>query len=306
MLAKNAKFDWYQSTVAVSCPEDSGLVEHLLKAWPFSDWGPAKNLNGYTHGGSITIGGRLLCHLCWGGQLGVNCKTSSDESHVLADALKTFGKTHHPTRVDSCIDWVEEGLFESLAGHLTKFAQDNRLAINQQGDWVRGEARTLYIGSKDSPVRLVIYEKGYEQGGDAPRDWVRMEARIRPKRQHRGMVATWDASTVFTAQWIPEALEVLGWGDLDKRSSVGTVWRKSDEERARAALVKQYGAVLARWADETGSWLDLGPAINAAIDKAAEQIQPPIHPTGCECAVCSTVPQGIKSPTDRAVTLPVG
>lgn len=268
MLAKNAKFDWYQSTVAIQCPQDSGLVDHLLKAWPFSDWGPAKNLNGYTQGGAISRGGRVLCHVCWGGQIGVNCKTTSDESPVLAEALRTFGKVHLPTRVDSCIDWVEEGLFDSLAGLLTKYAQDNRLAINQQGDWIRGEGRTLYVGSKDSPVRLVIYEKGYEQGGDAPRDWVRMEARIRPKREHRHMVASWDASMVFCAQWLPDALQALGWDDLHGRASIGTVWRKSDEERARAALVKQYGAVMARWAADSGGWDSFGAVVRDEITKA--------------------------------------
>ena len=130
---------------------------------------------------------------------------------------------------------------------------------------------TLYIGSKDSPVRLVIYEKGYEQGGDAPRDWVRMEARIRPKREHRSMVSTWDASTVFCAQWLPEALEALGWDDLDKRSSIGTVWRKSDEERARAALVKQYGAVIARWAADSGGWNEFGTILRDEITKATPE-----------------------------------
>lgn len=322
MLAKNARFDWYQSTVTVQCPEDSGLVEHLLRAWPFSEWAPAKNLNGYTKGGAISIGGRVLCHLCWGGQVGVNCKTTSDESPVLAEALKAFcqkplfpsadglealrTKHHLPTRVDSCIDWVEPGLFDSLASMLTQYAQDNRLAINQQGDWVRGEGRTLYVGSKDSPVRLVIYEKGYEQGGDAPRDWVRMEARIRPKREHRAVVASWDASDVFGAQWIPEALQALGWDDLCKRSAIGTVWRKSDEERARAALCKQYGAILARWATEAGSWDALGPAINAAciatangLDNSNNPKYKGNHADGCACAVCDSL-------TNRVASLLVG
>lgn len=265
MLAKNAKFDWYQSTVAIQCPQESGLVDALLKAWPFSDWGPAKNLNGYTHGGAIIRGGRVLCHVCWGGQTGVNCKTSSDESSVLANVLQDFGKTHMPTRIDSAVDWVESGLFDSVSSALIAYAMDNRLAINQQGDWTRGEARTLYVGSKDSPVRLVLYEKGYEQGGDAPRDWVRLEARIRPKREHRAMVASWDASMVFCAGWLPDALQALGWDDLHSKAAIGTVWRKSDEERARAALLKQYGAILERWADESGSWENLGPVIRASM-----------------------------------------
>lgn len=265
MDAASARFDWYQSTVCVQHPQDSGLVDELLRAWPLSDWAPARNLNGYTHGGAIVRGDRVLCHVCWGGQTGVNCKSTSEESPTLAAALKSFGKPHLPTRVDACVDWVEEGLFDSLSGFLIQYAQDNRLSINQQGDWVRGEARTLYVGSKDSPVRLVLYEKGYEQGGDAPRDWVRLEVRVRPKREWRAAVASWQASTLFCAGWVHDAMDQMGWEDLHSRAAVGTVWRRNDEARARAALVSQYGAILERWAEEVGGWEELGPVLGDAI-----------------------------------------
>lgn len=270
MLAKNAKFDWYQSTVAVQNPQESGLVGALLKAWEFSDYVPAKNLNGYLYGGAIVRGDRTLCHLCWGGQgnqgLGVNCKTTSDESPVLERALRDFGAIHLPTRIDSAVDWREPGLFDSLANHLIEYAKENRLHIDQQGDWARGESRTVYIGSKSSPVRLVLYEKGYEQGGDAPRDWVRLEARIKPNREHRSRIAGWSASDVFCAGWIPQALEALGWDDLDNRSAIGTVWRRDDTDRARAALLKQYGAIMASWAVEVGGWSELGTQIGHRVE----------------------------------------
>lgn len=271
MLEINARFDWYQSTVLVQCPQESGLVHALLAAWPLSDWTPARNLNGYTHGGAVMRGDRVLCHVCWGGQTGVNCKSTSDESPTLAEALKRFGKPHLPTRIDSCVDWREAGIFDSISAHLIQFAQDNRLALNQQGDWVRGEARTLYVGSKDSPVRLVLYEKGYEQGGDAPRDWVRLEVRVRPKREHRSAVALWDATTPFLAGWVPEALDALGWDELGPRTAVGTVWKRSDDERARFALVKQYGAILERLADELGDWESVGPHLRDALREQREK-----------------------------------
>ena len=269
MQAANARFDWYQSTVMVQCPQDSGLVDALLKAWPLSDWAPARNRNGYTRAGAIVRGERLLCHVGWGGQPGVNCTSTSDESPTLAKALRDFGRLHRPVRIDSCLDWVEEGLFDSMSAFLIEHAKAKRLAIDQRGDWTRGEARTLYVGSKDSPVRLVLYEKGYEQGGDAPRDWVRLEVRVRPKRQHREMVARWDPPQVFSVGWVHEALAKMGWDDLQARSVVGTVWRRDDEARARAALVRQYGAILARWADEVGDWDSLGGAIRAEIEALA-------------------------------------
>lgn len=271
--AKMAKWDWYQSTVYVACPQESGLVAALMDAWPMSDWAPGKNLNGYTHGGVIRRGDRILCHLCWGGQPGVNCKSTSDESPTLAKALREFGKPHGPTRVDTCVDWYEQGLFDSLAAHFIEYAKANRLAINQQGDWVRGEARTLYVGSKDSPVRLVLYEKTAERAAagfsGAPEHWVRLEVRVRPKRAHRASVAAWEPHHVLEAGWVADALMQTGyWRDLAMRS-VGTVWRASDEERARRALLKQYGAVMARWADEVGGWSSLGNAIQDGLRPAA-------------------------------------
>ena len=269
MLTQAAKFDWYQSTVQASDPQECGLVDALMSAWDLTDWVPAKNLNGYTYGGAIVRGDRVLAHLCWGGNPGINVKTTSDESPVLAAALREFsnvtGIPHLPTRVDACCDWDEEGLFDSLSAHLRAYAVANRLAINQQGDWERGQARTLYIGSKDSPVRLVLYEKGYELGGGASRHLVRLEARVRPKKNHRHMVASWGPGMVFCAGWIPDALHVLDWEGLQKRA-VGTVWRPADSERARAALLRQYGRLLSGWAQEEGGWSELGKALGRELE----------------------------------------
>lgn len=282
MLERTARFDWYQSTVMVQCPQDSGLVDVLLRAWPLSDWVPARNLNGYTRGGAISRGDRILCHVCWGGQTGVSCKSTSDESPVLAQALAEFRTTHRPTRVDSCVDWCEPGLFDSLSGELIRYAQENRLSINQQGDWVRGEARTLYVGSKDSPVRLVLYEKGYEQGGDAPKDWVRLEVRIRPKSEWRERVARWSADEVFCAGWVPDALAALGWDDLAKRV-VGTVWKVSDDQRALAALCRQYGNLLGRLVQDVGSAEALGVLLVNQVN--AQKAAPGARGAGSESLV---------------------
>ena len=269
-LSDVAKWDWYQSTVFVSDPSESGLVDVLLKHWDLSDFVPAKNLNGYHYGGAIVRGDRTLCHLCWGGQPGVNCKTTSDESHVLADALADFGREHRPTRVDACLDWEEDGLYDSLAQALIGFAQQGKgLAINQQGDWVRGEGRTLYLGSKDSPVRLVLYEKGYEQGGDAPRNWVRLEVRVRPKKEHRESVSRWEPADAFGAGWVSDACRVINLAELQKRT-VGTTWKRSDDERARYALMNQYGKTIMKWAAEHESPEAFGKYLIALLDGSAE------------------------------------
>jgi len=150
-------------------------------------------------------------------------------------------------------------MFDLVTGELIAYAKEHNIVINQQGDWARGQARTLYLGAPSSVVRLVIYEKGYEAGGDL--NWVRFEARARPKgREARLAVSRWEPKQVFGASaWLVDALESIGWADLVPES-IGTVWKPSDALRARRTLLKQYGAILKTWAEES-SWAGLGPAI---------------------------------------------
>lgn len=261
----SAKFDWYQTTVRVDNPQESGLVDVLLKAYPLTDYAPCSGQNGYAYGGKIIRGSSLLCRLSWGGQPWVNVMATSDNAPALAEALREFRRAHAPTRIDSAIDWIEEGLFESLSSGLIAFARENRLAIMQVGDWVRGEGRTLYIGSKDSAVRLVLYEKGYEQGSDQT-DWVRLEARIRPKGDAREIARGFEPMDVFACGWLSEALDAIGYTHSLAKRAIGTVWRPSDAERARAALIKQYGAILGQWAQDVGGWPQLGTALQEALN----------------------------------------
>ena len=270
-----SRWDWYQSTAEGTCPSKSGLISCFMQHWTHADFLPARNLNGYNFGGVIRRGDNVLCHLNWGGQPGINCKSTSDESPTLALALRKWGKPHFPTRVDSCVDWHEKGLFDSLTSSLIVYAQQQNLAINQMGDWIRGEARTLYLGSKSSAVRLVVYEKTAERRSagceGVPEHWVRMEVRVRPKKAHRASVALWEPDQALTAGWVANALNETGlWAHLQS-TSVGTVWRASDDERARTALLRQYSAVMSRWAEELGGWDKFGLAAGSSIDSKSTE-----------------------------------
>ena len=255
-----AKWDWYQTSVWVDDPQTSGLVDFLLDAWDLSDWCPAPPLNKvYHYGGAIRRGSVELCRLSWGGQPGVNCKTSSSESVRLLQAVRKSGMPHAPTRVDACIDWDEPGLFDRVAAKLRQFAVDNRIRIGFQGDWERNEGRTLYLGGKQSVIQVCLYEKGYEQGGDASKDWVRLEARLGGmKRKDRDRLADWDdPGLVFSVGWLPKACKAIGLEELEK-TAIGTTWKQSDDERAFSFLVRQYGPLLKRLANESPAGWD-GP-----------------------------------------------
>jgi hypothetical protein len=243
-----AKFDWYQCTFHELSPLD--VMRSIEKAYPFALIEPDAAKNGYRVGHVFKQGDEVLARVWWEGNPGVHVITTSANAHKLAPLLRGLGG-HQVTRLDACEDWIESGLFDRLSAHLTGFAVANGIKIEQQGDWVRGVGRTLYLGARSSTVRLVLYEKGYECGGDL--DWVRMEVRCRPKGLiARMLVSEWLPGDAFgAAQWLVEALEGIGWGHLQAQS-IGTVYRPSDDERARLVLIKQYGAVLRRWHEQAG------------------------------------------------------
>jgi hypothetical protein len=267
------KFDWYQTTVRTGNPQESGLVDAILRAYPLTDYAPCAGQNGYSFGGQFVRGSSVVCRLSWGGQPGVNVMATSDNSPALADALRGLRIAHTPTRIDTAIDWEEPGLFESLSSGLIEFAKTKRLAIMQVGDWVRGESRTLYVGSKDSPVRLVLYEKGFEQGCTHRPDWVRLEARIRPKGDSRAQAMTFTPMDVFSCGWLTEALDSINYDHGLSKRAIGTLWRKSDTERARAALLKQYGAIMQQWADESGGWSSFGEIVGDLLTEGVDKLR---------------------------------
>lgn len=258
MHLAHARFDWYQTTVHVDDPERSGLVSCLMEAWDLVDWVPAKPLNGYNRGGAIVRGDKTLCRLCWGGQPGVNCLSTSEESPVLSRALMLSGFAHRPTRVDACLDWDEPFLFDILSEKIIQYALKNRITIDQQGDWTRLKGRTLYLGAKSSALQLVLYEKGYEQGGGASLDWVRLEVRVRPKGERRAQVSSFSPTQIMCSGFAHSVLKHIGIETLHEKASVGSIWRREDDDRARAVLLKQYRAIMRRWANEVGGWEQLG------------------------------------------------
>lgn len=262
-----ARWDWYQATVHGL--DVDAVVGALQRHHDLADVVPDRGKNGYTHGAAIRRGDRTLARVWWGGNKGVHVIGTGEDAPAVREVLEGLPTVHphQPTRVDACEDWRgDPALFDRLSAALIGYARENRISINQQGDWVRGEARTLYLGSKHSVARLVLYEKGYEQGPGADLTWVRLEVRVRPAGWARDMVARWTPGEAFGAsQWLLEALACIGWGHLQKQAC-GTVWRAPDDYRARCALTRQYMATIRRWVEEAGGWDAFGEEMAALAD----------------------------------------
>lgn len=257
-----SRWDWYQATV----PEGSrdAVISALMGRFELSDMKPGRPKNGYSFGVDIARGDRVLATLWWGGNPGCHVTGTGENAPEVAAAVREAAPSHRVTRCDVCKDWVEEGLFDRLAQELSRYAESKGVKINQQGDWVRGEARTLYLGSRNSPVQLVIYEKGYQAGGDPA--WVRMEVRVRPSKDKKSVVASWRPGDCWaSSRWLVEALGLVGFAKMEPHS-VGTVWQKSDEERARAVLIAQYGRTIHEWAEELGGYEELAVVLREAVE----------------------------------------
>jgi hypothetical protein len=256
-----AAWDWYECTVRGLGQSGhdlvlAGLVEGLDLASVF----PGRAMHGYLHGAEVRRGDSVLATVWWGGNPGVHVKATGGHSPEVSAVIRERWPVHAVTRFDACVDFDQEGLFDQVAPVLLAFAAQCDISINQQGDWHRGQGRTLYLGAVSSPVRLVVYEKGYELGGGASLNLVRFEVRVRPKGDARERVASWEPASAFSAAgWLVGALERIGW-DVLTPQSVGTVWRPSDAHRARLALVRQYGPIMSSWIAESGGldawWLE--------------------------------------------------
>lgn len=270
-LAKKSNFDWYQTTVHLGHEK---TLELLRPKYPECDQKGVGGINGYTSGIGFFCGERQKLGMYFGGNPHTNIKSTSSDAIKLHEVLTGLGIPHSPTRIDSAVDLHAPGLFTTLSRRLIRFAKRERLAISQQGDWSRGLGRTLYVGASSSAVRLVIYEKGYEQGligeVEGAENWVRIEVRLKPHRQKRADIACFTPEDCFKSGFVPDAMGAMFRCKASDSISVGTVYSRSDSDRARRALLKQYKKVLTEWAVEAGSWEDLGVQLGTHLDDGVQ------------------------------------
>ena len=293
-VAHLCRWDWYEGTVFgldadTVAPAVARAYGWLAVGASPVTVGPCRAMHGYLRGVGVSKGDELLCAVTWGGNPGVHLKASGASSPQLSKVVSALKLEHScewsPSRVDAAVDWIEAGLFDQLAAPAMSFAAARGIVIDQQGDWHRGEGRTLYLGSKTSTVRAVLYEKGYQLGGGADLNWVRLEVRVRPKGHARIEVGTWEPHEALGAStWLVDLLRELGLGER-MRHAVGTVWRPSDSDRARRALVRQYARVMHQWFEEVGTWeqlgVELGNRVVSTIEDSAVQnlLQPVVDET---------------------------
>lgn len=285
-----ATFDWYAATVNIEPLELIATLSDRLSAEPRR----ARGLHGYSAGADFLRGTDVIAKMIYGGEQAPHVWASGNDAQELARVLRTvYPAEHYLTLVDVALDFVDGNPWEHLyracrrvADYLPTGAERARpLKLASVGDWLREAegfpgGRTLYVGSMKSPVFARLYEKGKQMRALYPDQldkydpgWCRLEVQIRPQGEARRELAQMEPEAMWSAsRWSADLYaEVVGTGAVPFGMKHG---RQRDDERAYRFLLKQYGGLLRRRADEFGAadpvtriaaWEALGRALAAEL-----------------------------------------
>lgn len=270
-------FDWYQHTVS-DAPQK--VTDWMEKSYPEGDIRRSKPKNGSAYAAQIAVGEMVLAQWIWGGGIPegmVNIWASGFDAQRFAElSRERYPLVHKITRADAAVNYDGVGAWEFFSNWGLQLADKYRLKVEYAGDHHRGiSGRTIYIGSSQSVMQLVIYEKGRQIPELEMPNLVRVEVRVMPKGHDQGTkVSMLKPKELYKcSRWGIEAGEFLfsdtGWD----RVVIGTRWTKTDTERARAAFLRQYSGVLGEWMSELGSWGDLGEEIGRRMAAATIERQ---------------------------------
>lgn len=189
-------------------------------------------------------------------------ESSGHYSPEVKSALDQVLGQYSTARRDTCFDIIDEPgypFLEQIAELGREMARAKRMKYDQvgQGWLVPGETRTIYLGSRNSPVMIRVYTRGLktlsEGGVDDPLR-IRVEVEVKPGKaaQKAHLTTLEDAQLFGCSGWSKEFMDRLGVLGIE-RQQVGTVWKPTDRQRVFAHLVKQYGGLILDIIDRAGA-----------------------------------------------------
>jgi hypothetical protein len=268
-----ARFDWYQATVGAPVNDVRACLAAMVDR-PF--WEPQKRgTQGYGFADHLQGPDGTAARLWWGGtHVFPHVVLSGGDAHQGAMLLRqAFPEVQAVTRADVCIDYAEEGAYDRLQAAALVVAGADKIKVNTAGDHLLTmQGRTLYLGAPTSHTRLRLYDKAAQLRGQFAQDPVklatvpdhlaRFEAQVRPQTP----MAKYNASKaeplslMGSAKWLRKLMGMVAGMEIEPFQA-GKVWRQSDDDRAYAALLAQYGGLLSRVRDDLGSWDMVGRQI---------------------------------------------
>jgi hypothetical protein len=275
-----ARFDWYQGTVRASVPDIRACLSGLAVG---GAWEPLRKApHGYAFGDRLVDADGPVGMLWWGGtHAHPHAVVSGEAAQAAAELLRADFPDHSVSRADPCIDYAEAGAYERLQGLAVGVARDRKVKVGTAGDHlVTMEGRTVYLGATSSHTRLRLYDKAAELRGKfaadpvrlatVPAELARLECQVRPQTAEakRAAAVADPISLMGSAAWMRELMRHVAGLDLEPFVA-GKVWRQSDDDRAYAAVLAQYGGLFRRMAAVQG-WECIGPQIRDDLAEREE------------------------------------
>jgi hypothetical protein len=234
--------------------------------------------HGYAFGDKLVDVDGAACMVWWGGtHAHPHAVISGELAQPGSELLRAELPAHFVTRADACIDYAEEGAYDRLQGLALIVAKDRGVRVGTAGDHlVTFKGRTCYLGATSSHTRLRLYDKGAElrdkfaadpvRLAGVPEHLARLECQVRPQTSvAKAAAASVDPlSLMGSAAWMRELMRLVANVDLEPFVA-GKVWRQSDDARAWAAVLAQYGGLLLRVQKDLGSWECVGLQIGADL-----------------------------------------
>jgi hypothetical protein len=273
-----ARFDWYQATVPAPVPDVLAALPSLADspAWERMRKAP----HGYGFGQTLNDSQGPVLRVWWGGSHEhPHVVASGERTPAVADLLRGEWPQHRVSRVDVCEDYSEPGAYDRLQGIALGVAQEHGVTVGTAGDHLlTKQGRTLYLGAPTSHTRLRVYDKAAElrskfqaqpeRLAELPDELARFEVQVRPQHTLAKIAAAQadPVSLMGSSAWMRKLMQLVAGLDLEPFQA-GKVWRQSDDDRAYAALLAQYGGVLRRVCADLGSWDCVGRQIGEDLER---------------------------------------
>ena len=269
------KFDYYSATVwgrDENGPSGTNLFDEDVAFFASEFRGTTierlSARNGYEFGCSIRRGEDQIL-ACFTGGSGGAARSSHFEAASSANEVYPVFKSRFPdhmvSRVDVAEDYTGEGAWEKLEALITRVCHDYGVSMAPYGeghlrpDGTRDalKGRSWYCGSKSSPFRAVLYEKGKEQlskGVLADPNWVRLEIRVRPQKEGKAFIGSTillPAMVMGCSRWGKRLGELIGVEDI-QRLQIGSIWRPTELDRLALKIVRMFDSGIERLIEEDG------------------------------------------------------
>jgi hypothetical protein len=192
---------------------------------------------------------------------------------------------HQVTRADACEDFSDPEAFDLILPVMLGAATAHRVKVDTRGDHLLTmKGRTVYLGSSASACRQRLYDKAAELRAkhaadpvrllEVPDYLTRLEAQVRPQTASaRALFASIEPMAVMgSSAWLRTVWEGVS-GQKLTPVHVGKPWRQSDDDRAYAYLLAQYGGLLQRRQQELGSWDCVGLQLGHDLAERAKAIK---------------------------------